>query len=440
MSTQIILSLSVFVLVLIGFLTQKLPMALVAIGGMVLMVATGCLEPVKALAQFGTANVVLIGSLFVVSGAFTKTRYINNIAAWIAAKCKGSLTMILAGYAILLVFLGQFVSSASGRFAMVIPLAIASCKALKVSPSRIVYPLAVIAMSTSGLIPTTSAISMCETYRPMFTAAGMEAFADYSVMDYCLSRIALAVVVLPVCIFYLPKHLPDRIPVESLAQADAAGTDAFAKEATLKPWQEKVCLAMFLLTCVGLVFVNQINKVLVMPNWLIALTAALVVVAIGALRGKELYNNMGISVLLLTIGSAAIAGGLTASGAADVIGDLMSGLFGAHPNGYPFGGAIFLISCLVAQFITGVPMGMSFVPIILIACKSFGANPVGPVFLCLSGALAGFVAPTANAVASMMYPMGNYEFADLAKRGIPLAILCGIVQTAIVMTLFPFYA
>ena len=440
MSTQVYLSLGVFALVLVGFLTQKFPMGLVAITGMVLMVITGCLEPSAALAQFGTSNVVLIGSLFVVSGAFTKTTYIGKIASWIAQKCRGKMTAVIAGYSLLLVFLGQFISSASGRFAMVMPLAIASCKALKQSPSRIVYPLAIVAMSTSGLIPTTSAITICETYRAMFAAAGMEAYANFPVTDYCLSRIALTIIVLPIAIFYLPKHMPDRLPADTEEGHQAGAAAQLTTEAVLKPWQEKISVAMFAMACLGLIFNNQLNQIMVMPNWLVALIAAVVVVAIGALRGRELYNNMGISVLLLSIGAACIAGGLTASGAADIIGSLITNVFGTHPNGYLFGGFVFLISCIVAQFITGVPMGMTFVPIILIACRSFGANPVGPLFLCLSGALAGFVTPTANAVAAMMYPMGNYELVDIAKKGIPLVVICAVVQTAIVMTMFPFYS
>lgn len=437
MSTQAIISLVIFAITIALFVSRKFPMGYVAITSMAAMVLFGCYDPAKALSQFGSSNVVLVGSLFVISGAFAKTQFIGKIASWIAAKCKGSLTVVTAGYLLLEVFLAQFVGSTAGRFCMVYPLAVASYREMKVSPSKIVYPLAVVSMVASGILPTTSAISMVEAYRPMFVSVGFE--TGFSLAQYGVSRLVMTLVILPIAIFYLPKHMPDILPWDS-GDSDAVDADALLKTtAVYKPWQENVILASFIGVCLGFVFNTQINMVFPLSTWLLALIGALVVVGIGALRGSELYNNMGLGVLFVTIGAAGIAGGLTDSGAAEVIGQALMTVFGAHPNGYVFGLCFFLISCVTAQFITNIPSNYTYVPIILALCYTMGANAVGPVLLCISGGMAGFVLPTANIVASMMYGLGGYEMKHLALRGIPMILLCGVVCTAVVMTLYPLF-
>lgn len=437
MSTQAIIALAIFALTIILFVSRKFPMSFVAMASMALMVLTGCLQPAKALSQFGSSNIVLVGAIFVISGAFAKTQFIGKIAAWIAKKCRGNLVAVTAGYLILEVFLAQFVGSTAGRFCMVYPLAVASYKEMKVSPSKIIYPLAVVSMVSSGILPTTSAISMVESYAPMFTNAGFE--TGFSLAQYGVSRLLITLAVLPIAIFYLPKHMPAILPWDKKEDTTANADELLKTKQVYQPWQENVIAAVFLAVCLGFIFNTAINKVLPLSTWLLALIGALVVVGIGALRGPELYNNLGLSVLFITIGAGGIAAGLTDSGASEVLGNALMTVFGSHPNSYVFGICFFLLSSVTAQFITNIPSNYTYVPIILILCKAMGANPVGPVLLCISGGMAGFVLPTANIVSGMMYPLGGYELKDLAKKGIPMILISAVFCTAVMMTLYPLF-
>ena len=142
---------------------------------------------------------------------------------------------------------------------MVYPLAIASCKKMKVSPSRLIYSLGVVAMSSAYLIPATSAIAMAERLRPLLSAYGMEQYASFNIWDWCISRLILAAIVLPISIFYLPKKMPDRINVEEESESEVSVEGQFKTKAVYTKLQERVVGLVFILVCIGFAFNNQIN-------------------------------------------------------------------------------------------------------------------------------------------------------------------------------------
>ena len=149
---------------------------------------------------------------------------------------------------------------------------------------------------------------------------------------------------------------------------------------------------------------------------------------------------MGMQVILLALGATGLGAGLASSGAADLLGDLLIQIFGEHPNGYVVCWVFFIISAILSNLITNPPVVWAFIPIAIIACDAFGAQPLGIVFILISATQCGFVMPTASVVASTMYPVGGYELSDIAKRGIPLLLFTSVVYTLVIMTIFPFYA
>lgn len=439
MTSQLMIGLVIFALIIIGFLSRKFPMAWVSMTGFVLMTVFGVLDTKTALTYFGKDTWIVISGLCIVGAAFSKTTYVGKIAVWLAKRCDGSTIKITACYVLIEVILAQFISSIIAFFSMVYPLAIASCKKMKISPSRLIYSLGIIAMSTSYMIPATSAVAMAERLRPLFASYGMEQYADFNINYWCLSRCILAAIVIPIAIFYLPKHMPDRIPVEDVEDTMVSAEGMLQNEQVYTPFQEKVVGIVFALICLGFAFNAQINKIVAMPIWLITLVGVMIIIGVGAMRGKELYCNMGINVVFLAMGASAVGAGIANCGAADLIGSALIQIFGTHPNGYMFGFVLFIVTCALAQFITNPPVAWTFIPIAIIACKAFGANPLGPVFLIMSSTMCGFCLPTASVTASTMIGVGGYELSDMVKKGIPICLIASILYTAIIMTVFPFY-
>ena len=428
-----ILCLSIFALVIIGFASSILPMPLVSMIGMVLMMITGCLDGSDAISYFSSTTAVMLGGMFIVASAFSKTQVVDKLSKSIIRVSKGSFRKVTAGYVLLALVVGQLINSSSALFCMIYPLALSCCKEMKVSPSKIMYPIAVTCMGTAGIIPSTAAIAMCEVWRPYYEAYEITQYT-YSVTDYCLAKLPLAILIVLFAIFITPRYLPDRLSQQT---EDASSSKAEKQNNAYTSLQEIVVIIAFIIMILGVAFGSKIG----VPGWEVCMIAAIVVIVCGALRGNEVYTSMGLPVIFLLVGGTGMAKALQQTGAAEWIGNVMISLFGSHPNGYVVGLAFFVLPMLLAQLITNAPANGIFVPIALMACKAFGGNPVGPMFLAIIGSLCGFLTPMANATTSIMYSVGGYTIKDIASFKVaPLLMIASTVISVLwVMTIFPLY-
>ena len=80
-----------------------------------------------------------------------------------------------------------------------------------------------------------------------------------------------------------------------------------------------------------------------------------------------------------------------------------------------------------------------FVPLYIMLCKSMGANPIGPIMLCMIASMTAFFTPLATPAVPVMMGAGNYNMKDLAKMGIVPFIVITIVSVGWVMTIYPVF-
>ena len=95
--TQITICLVLFVAMLVLFFTNKLPMSFTALGAMILLVFTGCLDAKTAVATFGSSTVVTMAAMFVVAAGLSRTQMINHITRLLYKITDGSFTKVLEG-------------------------------------------------------------------------------------------------------------------------------------------------------------------------------------------------------------------------------------------------------------------------------------------------------------------------------------------------------
>ena len=430
MEQQAILCLIIFVLTIIGFLLQKWSLAQTAMMGMLLMLWTGCLTPAAAMSSFASTSTLLMSGTFVVAAAFGKTQTVSTIAHAVSRASKGSLRRVLAGYVLLAVVVNEFIANTVATFCIIWPLALASAKEMNISPSKFAFPIGVATICGTGMAPLTASISMSEFYRQFFIQFDMAQYAGYTVMDYCIIRTPISVLTILYTIFIAAKLCPARVGVE-LTRKNGSGE----AENQLTRAQEIITVATFLLMILGIAFSSKIGA----QAWQFAVTAAVIICVAGVLKGREIYLNMGISVVLLIAGGTSIAAALQQTGAADLIGQFMLMIFGSRPNGYLFGLAFYLVSFVLTQVMSDVAVNQIFVPICLMACKAIGANPVGPVFLSIAGGMTSFLTPMANPTAPIMFEVGGYKIRDALKIGLPLCAAICTVSVLWVMSLYPLY-
>ena len=75
----------------------------------------------------------------------------------------------------------------------------------------------------------------------------------------------------------------------------------------------------------------------------------------------------------------------------------------------------------------------------IMICKSMGANPVGPIMLCMIASMTAFFTPLATPTVPQVMGAGNYIIKQLVKMGWVIFIVITLVSVFWVMTIYPVF-
>lgn len=427
MSTQLIITLIVFTLMVLGFIQSKVSRAVVALGAMVVLVFTGCLDAKTALSGFSNSNTILMATMFVVSEGFSRTQTVSKISQLLGKVSKGSFTMVMAGYVIITMLLSNVAGSSAASFAIVFPMVFAVCDELGFTRSKMLFALGMISISTCATFPIGGSATIYAQYNGYLESLG--AVERVSMLEPMIARLPGVIAICAYAIFLAPKFSPELPPVLT----DSAKKTGKTRE-PLAPWREKVCVAVFVLVIVGLLFADKLG----IAGWMITLTGALIIAATGILSTKEVYGAASLGgIVMMYVGVLGVGNALTATGAGEAIGSAVATMLGGTTNGYIIGLVCFLVPFLVTQVLNNRAVGAIFTPIAIMTCTALGVNPVGPMILANAGALAAFMTPMATATVNMYMGLGGYSQKDLIKMSILPSVILTVVNVLWIMTIYP---
>ena len=306
--TSLTICLIICVLTMISYVWGKLPMGLTALTSMAAFILTGCLDPKTALGYFGNSNGVMIVAMFVVAAGFTRTQFVKKAAASVNKIAHGSLTMVMLGYVLVTALLAQFIQSSVIVFGIMAPMMIATCDELKISPSKTLFPLSIVSISTISALPLGSGATQAAELNGYLEA---NAYTDFvvAITDPMKARLPMLIAVMIYCIFFATKFAPDA-PVVQTSEMKTRRDD----KAALPAFQERAGYIIFILTTLALIFQRQIK----VDTWVICLTGAVAMVLFGVLTEKEAIGSINWSMAFLIVGSFAMGGALTETGAGEV--------------------------------------------------------------------------------------------------------------------------
>ncbi|HCL51247.1 MAG TPA: hypothetical protein DHW76_09660, partial [Clostridiaceae bacterium] len=266
----------IFILTLISFVFsgEKISIAVLALSSMMAMVLTGCLKAKTALGVFGNSTVILMASMFVVAGGLNRTQMAKKLSSWICRISHGSFTKVLAGYVILVCVLAQFIPSAVVCFSIVYPLAYGVCKEMKISPSKMMFPIAITAIGTVCTLPFSASISFMALFDGFLKAYNYTQY-NMTIMDITKGKLPTMIAIILMAIFLIPKFCPDK------GAADEVQPGMAAKEPKpLDPVREVIGSVTFILVLLGLLFSSKLH----LANWEITMIGALIITASGVLK------------------------------------------------------------------------------------------------------------------------------------------------------------
>ena len=427
--TSLTICLIICVLTMISYVWGKLPMGLTALTSMAAFILTGCLDPKTALGYFGNSNGVMIVAMFVVAAGFTRTQFVKKAAASVNKIAHGSLTMVMLGYVLVTALLAQFIQSSVIVFGIMAPMMIATCDELKISPSKTLFPLSIVSISTISALPLGSGATQAAELNGYLEA---NAYTDFvvAITDPMKARLPMLIAVMIYCIFFATKFAPDA-PVVQTSEMKTRRDD----KAALPAFQERAGYIIFILTTLALIFQRQIK----VDTWVICLTGAVAMVLFGVLTEKEAIGSINWSMAFLIVGSFAMGGALTETGAGEVVGGVLADFANSINNPYIIGFIFFIVPFLLTQVMMNRTVMIIFIPIAILACKAMGANPIGIIILVQSACLSSFMTPMATPAVTMCMASGGYDLKSLIKQSIiPATILC-VVSAGWIMTVFPMF-
>ncbi len=150
--SQMTICLLIFAFMIVSFFIKKIPMSVTAILVMVLLVITGCTDVKTALPSFGSTTVITMVCMFIVAAGLSRTQMITHLSKLLYKVTKGSFTKVLATYVLMTCVLGQFIPSIVALFALVYPLVQGMCDEMHISPSKMMYPIAIASVSCAFII------------------------------------------------------------------------------------------------------------------------------------------------------------------------------------------------------------------------------------------------------------------------------------------------
>jgi len=196
------------------FVSDRIRLDLVAVMSAAALVLTGVLTPNQAVAGFGDPLVIMIASLFVVSGGMFRTGVAQRLGMWlgrVAGDGEGRLILLIMSITALL----SGIMSSTGTVAVMLPVVVTLAWRARISPSKLLIPLSFASLlgGMLTLIGTPPNVVVAELLR----AQGREPFGFFA-----FTPVAVAILVVGIGFMVLVgRHwLPSRAPADPEARQE----------------------------------------------------------------------------------------------------------------------------------------------------------------------------------------------------------------------------
>lgn len=214
MTVEMWIVLIILAAAIVLFITEWLRVDVVALGVVVALMLTGILTPEQAISGFANTAVITIASLFVIGGAVMQTGLAGTIGQRIlqvAGDKPFRLTLVIT----LAVALLSSVMSDAGTVAVLLPATISLALSAKISPSKLLIPLAYGALlgGAMTLIGTPPNIIVSDLLRE----AGLTAFKFF---DYTPIGVVILIAGVVFMITVGRRLLPDNMPSQDVQRVE----------------------------------------------------------------------------------------------------------------------------------------------------------------------------------------------------------------------------
>lgn len=417
------LTIIILILAVISFLLEKIPVNMTVMLTMCALVLTGLVTPQEAVSGFASTTILMLIGVVIVGSALFETGVCDKAAAVVTRYAETERQMIMA-----ILILASIMSaglSNSGTVAVFIPIIMGITASTDFSRSKLMMA-AFLGSMAGGRLTLVGDAAVNVLIGDQIKALGQ----PFGFFEISKIGVPLTIIMLIYMYFIGYKFLPDRREFSDEDQIFAQG----AKK-DVPRWKQIASVAVLLAVFVGMIFEGQTG----IPSYMVAIMGAVADVLLGIFTEKQAYNLVSIKTVILLGGMTPLATALKNTGAAQIMADMLIRLIGGSTNVYYITIVIFILTCVMTQFMSNVVTITLLMPIIIAIAETIGVVPSALLMvLCIASTMS-ILTPIACPPGNLIYAYGGYRFSDYIKSNIGLTLVFLAACIVMIPLIWPLY-
>lgn len=424
-------TLIVLAIMAVFFVTEIIPLAITSLGGAIALALMGIISSKEAFSGLSDSTVVLFAGMFVVGGALFYTGLAQKIGETVVSKAGTSENGLMFAIMAVTATMSAFLSN-TGTAAALLPVVVGICAVAKIPASRQLMPLA-FAAGIGGII-TMVGTPPNIIVNGALNKAGITPFGFF---EFAWIGIPLTIATILFMMTIGKRFLPNHI-IEDVGEVEQeVSADEVSNDPKKQLYSGLILGGVIVLMILGDTLKSNFG--INLPLSLVAVVGAMLCVLTGCLGEKQAYTSIDWVTIFLFAGMMPVAGAMEKSGAGQLIANAVLGVMGSDPSPYFATAVLFILSCVMTQFMSNTASCALLAPIGIAIAKGMGADPHAVLMAIGVAASCAFGTPVGTPPNTLVLGPGQYKFMDYVKAGVPLIIVCFIVSILIIPMVWPFF-
>lgn len=421
--SQAVITLIILAVAIVLFVTDKLPMGLVAFMVPMALYFTGIISANDVFSCIINSNVVLIIGMCVIGAAFFKTGLAYKTSQFLLKYTKNERGLI-AVVTILAGIMSGFVSN-SGTVAILLPIVIGIATSSNIKPIKLLLPLVI--GSTIG-----ADITIVGSPGNLIAKNTIEEFSNgtmsISFFEYAKIGIPMLIIVAIFLFFFGSKLITDR----------DAGNEALQNPdySNIPKWHSILTILVLVATVIGMIVTDYVD--ILPPMHIIACCGAIVLVFAGVLNQKEAFASFDMLTVFMLAFMMPLGTALNSTGAGSMIADAVISVTG-HSSPIIIMASLWILTWALTQVMSNTAACTLLCPIAWTIATAIGADPRAVVIAVFIASSVAVCTPMAIPANSMIIGPGNVQFKDFIKPGLAVSAVCFVVSLILLPIFYPFY-
>lgn len=418
-----IITLLVLLVMVVFFVTDKLPAALVSMLGGSVLVVCGIIEPTKLFSAFSGSTIVLVAAMMVVGSALFHTGIAAKMADVLVKVTGTSENGIMIAFMIVSAVISA-VCSGVAVVAMLLPIVISVSQRAGVSVSRQLIPMSFAASFGCNLTLMGAASNVVVN-------GALEDLGVPTMSFFELGKVGIPITLAGI-IFFLTIGKKFLTPGDTADQEYLAEYTGSNKAVAFNKPKAILCLAIL-----AVLLVAMAADIEWLPMYLAAAFGAFILVLTGCIKQNDAYKAIDMSTLFIVAGMSAVSAGMSSSGAGALIADTAVKLLGDHPNKLLVLAIILILVTLLTNAMMNTSCALLVTPLFIPVIQAFDMNTTAAAVAICVAASAPFLTPVGSGTNTLIVRPGNLKFMDFFRPGLGLSIVVVIVSMIFIPIFWP---